>query len=158
MSGDARESSSGKTDPRKKERARELWERLARSRPGPDNRDLIYIARFVPVLSKAAIKSLFTRKLSIEELKELVQHVPRARDAAVKAALKKIDSLSEDDLRFLVTQAKSQDAARALLERNSGDGVIAFVERTIEEFQGKLEDLKKKELTSNVLREIDRLL
>lgn len=147
-----------KPDPRKKARARELWERLAKSRPGPANKDLIYLARFVPVLSKAAVKSLITRKLNVEELKELVQYVPIARDAAVKAALKKAESLSEDDLRFLIIHTQSKEAASALLERNPGDGVIAFVERSVPELEGTLEDMKQQELTAGVLREIDRLL
>ncbi len=158
MTDDAPAASAEKIDPRKKAKARDLWERLAKSRPGPENKDLIYLARFVPVLSKAAVKSLITRKLSVEELKELVQYVPRARDAAVKAALKKADSLSEDDLRFLIIQTKSTEAAKELLERNPGDGVIAFVERNIPEMEGTLEDVKNQELTSAVLREIDRVL
>lgn len=158
MTDDAPAAAADKIDPRKKAKARDLWERLAKSRPGPENKDLIYLARFVPVLSKAAVKSLMTRKLSVEELKELVQYVPRARDAAVKAALKKADSLSEDDLRFLIIHTNSTAAAKELLERNPGDGVIAFVERNIPEMQGTLEDMKNQELTSAVLREIDRLL
>lgn len=158
MTDDAPAGSAEKTDPRKKAKARELWERLAKSRPGPENKDLIYLARFVPVLSKAAVKSLMSRKLSVEELKELVQHVPRARDAAVKAALKKADSLSEDDLRFLITHTKSTEAAKELLQRNPGDGVIGFVERMVPELEDKLEEMKNQELTSVVLREIDRAL
>jgi hypothetical protein len=158
VSDDAPDTPAEKLDLRKKARARELWERLAKSRPGPANKDLIYLARFVPVLSKAAVKSLMTRKLSIEELKELVQHVPIARDAAVKASLKKADSLSEDDLRFLIIHTKSKEASRVLLERNPGDGVIAFVERMVPELEGTLEEIKQQELTAAVLREIDRLL
>jgi len=158
VSDDAPAPVAQKIDPRKKARARELWERLAKSRPGPANKDLIYLARFVPVLSRAAVKSLITRKLSVEELKELVQYVPIARDAAIKAALKKADSLSEDDLRFLIIHTKSKEAARVLLERNPGDGVIAFVERMVPELEGTLEDMKQQELTAAVLREIDRML
>ena len=144
--------------PQKKAKARELWERLANSRPGPDNKDLLYLARFVPVLSSAAVKTLFTRKLSVDELKELVQHVPKAQDAAIKAALKKPDSLSEDDLRFLITHTKSKDAAKVLLSRNSGSAVVAFLERTVEGLRDTLEEIKQKEQTSAVLKEIDRLL
>jgi hypothetical protein len=158
VSDDVPASAAVKVDPRKKARARELWERLAKSRPGPANKDLIYLARFVPVLAKAAVKSLISRKLNVDELKELVQYVPIARDAAVKAALKKPDSLSEDDLRFLIIHTKSKEAAGILLERNPGDGVIAFVERSVPELDGKLEDMKQQELTAGVLREIDRVL
>ncbi|MCH2212252.1 MAG: hypothetical protein MK110_13190 [Fuerstiella sp.] len=158
MSDDASVILSEKIDPQTKAKARELWERLANSRPGPNNRDLLYLARFVPVLSAAAIKTLFTRKLNIDELKEIVQHVPKARGAAIKAALKNAESLSEDDLRFLITHTKSKDAAKVLLKRNSGNTVIAFLERTVEELQGSLDEIKQKELTSVVLKEIDRLL
>ncbi|MCH2200738.1 MAG: hypothetical protein MK102_02105 [Fuerstiella sp.] len=158
MSDDVPATLSEKIDPQTKAKARALWERLANSRPGPNNKDLLYLARFVPVLSSAAIKTLFTRKLNVEELKEIVQHVPKARDAAVKAALKSADSLSDDDLRFLITHTKSKDAAKLLLKRNSGNSVIIFLERTVEELQGSLDEIKKKELTSVVLKEIDRLL
>ncbi len=158
MSESAAESPSNQTDPRRKARARELWQRLLDSRPGPTNGDLIYLARFVPLLSRVAIRSLFSRRLSVEELRELVQHVPKARSAAVKAALKKVDSLSDDDLRFLIIHTKSKEAAQALIERSPTDAVIAFVERTVEELQGTFEELKKKELTSVVMREIDRTL
>lgn len=158
MSEDAPAKPSPKVDPKKKARARALWERLANSRPGPDNRDLLYLARFVPLLSTAAIKTLFTRKLSVAELKELVQHVPKARDAAIKAALKNPDSLTDDDLRFLITHTRSMDAAKLLLKRNPGNSVIAFLERTVESMQGTLDEIKRKELTSVVLKEIDRVL
>lgn len=158
MSDDAPPKPARKADPKKKARARELWERLANSRPGPDNKDLLYLARFVPLLSTAAIKTLFTRKLSVAELKELVQHVPKARDAAIKAALKNPDSLSDDDLRFLITHTKSKEAAKLLLKRNPGNSVIGFLERTVESLQDKLDEVKQKELTSVVLKEIDRVL
>ena len=158
MSDEPSSARSDSVDPKKKARARELWERLANSRPGPANQDLIYLARFVPLLSKAAVKSLVSRKLSVSELKELVQHVPRAQDAAVKAAMKKVDSPSEDDLKFLVTHARSKEAALALLERNPGDGVIGFIERNLPDLSGELDAIREKEQTSVVLREIDRLL
>ncbi len=144
--------------PKKQAKAQELWERLANSRPGPDNKDLLYLARFVSVLSSAAIKTLLSRKLSVDELKELVQHVPKAQDAAIKAILKKADSLSEDDLRFLITHTKSKDAAKVLLQRNSGSAVLAFLERTVEGIRDTLEQIRQQEQTSAVLKEIDRLL
>ncbi len=158
MSDDAPATPNGKADPEKKARARALWERLSNSRPGPDNKDLLYLARFVPLLANAAVKTLFTRKLSVGELKELVQHVPKARDAAVKAALKNPDSLTDEDLRFLITHTKSREAAKVLLKRNPGNAVIAFLERTVEELRDTVEEVKKKELTSEVLKEIDRVL
>ncbi len=158
MSDDVPVTPVERIDPQQKVKARALWERLANSRPGPDNKDLMYLARFVPVLSAAAIKTIFTRKLDVDELRELVQYVPKARDTAVKAALKNADSLSDDDLRFLVTHTKSKEAATVLLKRNSGNAVIAFLERTMEQMQGSLDEIKKKELTSAVLKEIDRVL
>ena len=158
MSDDVPVTPSQKTDPQKKVKARALWERLANSRPGASNKDLLYLARFVPVLSTAAVKTLFTRKLSTDELKELVQHVPRAQDAAVKVALKNVDALSDDDLRFLITHTKSKEVARVLLKRNSGDAVIAFLERTVPELESSLQEIRQKELTSVVLKEIDRVL
>ena len=158
MSDDVPVTPSQKTDPRKKAKARALWERLANSRPGPNNKDLLYLARFVPLLSTAAVKTLFTRRLGTDDLKELVQHVPRAQDAAVKAALKNADTLSDDDLRFLITHTKSKEVARVLLKRNSGDAVIAFLERTVPELESSLQEIRQKELTSVVLKEIDRVL
>jgi hypothetical protein len=158
VSDDVPATPAQKTDPEKRAKARALWERLGNSRPGPTNNDLLYLARFVPVLSTAAVKTLFTRKLSTDELKELVQHVPRAQEAAIKAALKNSESLSEDDLRFLITHTKSKEVAGVLLKRNSGASVIAFLERTVPELEESLRELKQKELTSVVLKEIDRVL
>ena len=158
MSDDVPLMPAKKTDTQQKAKARALWERLANSRPGPDNKELMYLARFVPVLSAAAIKTIFTRKPNVAELRELVQHVPKAREAAVKAALKNADGLSDEDLRFLITYTKSKEAATVLLKRNSGNSVIAFLERTMEEMQGSLDEIKNKELTSAVLKEIDRVL
>lgn len=158
MSSEVPSTPDDKVDPRKKARARDLWERLANSRPGPDNKDLLYLARFVPLLATAAIKTLFTRKLNVEELKELVQHVPKAREAAIKSALKNADNLSDDDLRFLITHTRSVDAAKVLLKRNSGNSVIAFLERTVEELADTLQQVKQKEHTAAVLKEIDRVL
>jgi len=158
VSHDASEKLIEKVSAQQKVKARALWERLANSRPGPDNKELLYLARFVPALSTAATRTILTRKLGIDELKELVQHVPKSRDAAVKAALNNTDNLSEDDLRFLITHTKSKEAAKVLLKRNSGNSVIAFLERTIEELQDSLEEIKQKELTSVVLKEIDRVL
>ena len=142
----------------KKANARELWERLAKSRPGPNNKDLLYLARFVPLLSASAVKTLMTRSLSFEDLKELIQHVPKARDAAVQLALKDPASLSEGDLRFLVTQTQSVEAARLLIRRNPGNAVLGFVERNIEQLRDVVEEVRQKEQTTDVLREIDRVL
>jgi len=147
-----------KASPQQKAKARELWERLAKSRPGPDNKDLLYLARFVPLLSDAGVKTLLTRSLSFAELKELIQHVPNARDAAVDLALKNPDTLSEDELRFLVTQTSSVEAAKVLLRKNSGNAVLSFVERTVEQLKDAVEEIRKKEQTSEVLREINRAL
>ena len=158
VSDDGSPAKSSKVDPRKKERARQLWERLANSRPGPDNKDLLFLARLVPLLSTAAVKTLLNRSVSVEELRELVQHVPKARDAAVTMLLKRIDELSEEDLRFIITQTKSRDAARILIRRNPGDAVLSFVERTVDDMKDIVEAVRKKEATSAVLREIDRLL
>ncbi len=51
MSDESSASAPKKVDPAKKEIALQLWERLGKSRPGPDNKDLIFIARFVPLLT-----------------------------------------------------------------------------------------------------------
>lgn len=143
----------------KKLLARELWERLAKSRPGPTTEELIYLARFVPLLSKSAIKTLGTRKLSLDELKELIQHVPRAKDAAVKMALKLgTDVLTEEDLRFLFTQSRSADVGKVLLKKYPNDANIGLVERTTDELKEYIEKMKQQEPTKSVLREIDRKL
>ncbi|MEZ6063102.1 MAG: hypothetical protein R3C19_22380 [Planctomycetaceae bacterium] len=143
----------------KKEKARELWERLGNSRPGPDNKDLLYLARFVPLLSNAAAKTLLSRKLSLDELKEMIQYVPKAQDAAMKLALKfPPEDLSENDLRFIVTHTKSADAAKVLLKRHPNEAALAFVERTVEGMQETVDRIRAKELTRDVLKEIDRAL
>ena len=158
MSDDGSSATKSKVDPAKKARARELWERLANSRPGPDNKDLLFLARFVPLLSTAAVKTLLNRSVSIEELKEVVQHVPKARDAAVKQILKRADELSEEDLRFVITQTKSMDAAKVLIKRNPGNAVLSFLERTIDGMKEVVNTVRQKEPTAAVLKEIDRLL
>lgn len=158
MSEDGSASGVEKEDP-KKQKARELWDRLAKSRPGPDNKDLIFLARFVPLLSSAALKTLLKRKLTLDELKELIQHAPKARDAATKLALNMDpDDVTEEDLRFIFTQTKSVDVAKLLLKRYPHDANLAFVERTVEGMKDLVEEIRKKETTSAVLKEIDRRL
>ncbi|MEQ9407684.1 MAG: hypothetical protein RIK87_08140 [Fuerstiella sp.] len=151
-------SSEGKADPRKA-LARDLWERLARSRPGPDNKELIYLARFVPLLSSAAVKTLLGRKLELEELKELIQYVPRAKDAAIKIALKQFqDELTEEDIRFIFTQTRSAEVGKYLLKKHPNDANLGLVERTIDELKDVITKMREQEPTKSVLREIDRKL
>lgn len=146
-------------DPGKKELAQQLWERLAKSRPGPDNKDLIYIARFVPLLSSGAVKTLLGRKLSLTELKELIEHVPKAKDGAAKLALQlPAEELGEDDLKFIVTQTHSVDAAKALLKRFPSDLNLALVENNVDGLQEIIDKMRRQESTRDVLREIDRKL
>ncbi|MFY9252146.1 MAG: hypothetical protein WAO83_01730 [Fuerstiella sp.] len=157
------EDSSAAADPRKSapqvKLAKDLWERLAKSRPGPDNKDLIYLARFVPMLSSVAAKTLLSRKLTLDELKELIQHVPKAQDAATKLTIKTYgDELSEDDLRFLVTQTKSVEVGKFLLKRHPNDANLGLIERTLDELKGLVDELRMRESTKNILREIDRKL
>lgn len=143
----------------KKLLARELWERLAKSRPGPSTEELIYIARFVPLLSKSAIKTLAARSLTLEELKELIQHVPKAKDLAIKMALKLgADALNEEDMRFLFTQSKAPEIGKALLKKHPNDANIGLVERTTDELGEYIAKMKEQEPTKTVLREIDRKL
>jgi hypothetical protein len=151
-------SESKKADPRK-DKARELWERLAKSRPGPDNKDLIYLARFVPLLATAAIKTLLNRKLTIEELKELIQHAPKAKELATKRALELgPDEIGEEDLRFIVTQTRSVDAAKMLLKRFPFDTNLGLVERSIPELLSAIEKMRSQPTTSSIMKEIDRVL
>ena len=158
MSEDGSAATPTKSDP-KKDVARDLWDRLRKSRPGPDNKELIYLARFVPMLSTVAAKTLLTRSLNIEELKELIQHVPKAQEAAAKLALKNgADSLSEDDLRFIFTQTKSVDVAKLLLKQHPNDSNLALVERNVEALKDSVEKIRQLEPTKTVLREIDRKL
>ena len=147
-----------KSDPRKAV-AKDLWERLAKSRPGPDNKDLLYIARFVPALSSAAVKTLLARKLNLEELKELIQHVDSARTAATKLAVKSFgDELTEEDLRFIFSQTRSVDIGKYLLKKYPNDANLGLVERSIDDLQDVVDKMRKQETTKNVLREIDRKL
>ncbi|MCA9083418.1 MAG: hypothetical protein KDA81_05155 [Planctomycetaceae bacterium] len=146
-------------DPRKKELAKQLWERLAKSRPGPDNKDLLYIARFVPLLASGAIKTLLTRKLSVDELKELIQYVPKARDIAIKLYLQMgVENAEEEDLRFILSHSASLDAAKVLLKRFPSDPNLILVERTVEELKDVVAKIRKQELTRAVMKEIDRVL
>ncbi|MEZ6124072.1 MAG: hypothetical protein R3C49_12980 [Planctomycetaceae bacterium] len=146
------------TDPRK-ETAKVLWERLAKSRPGPDNKDLMFLSRFVPLLSKSAVKTLLNRKLTMEELKELIQHVPMAKEAATKLALKQYaDDISEEDLRFIFSQTRYPDVGRLLLKRYPNDANLGLVDRNCEELKELVVRIREQEPTKNVLRDIDRLL
>ena len=147
-----------RTDPRRK-LAKELWERLAKSRPGPDSKDLIYLARFVPMLSSVAAKTLLARKLTLDELKELIQYVPKAQEAATKLALKMYaDEFTEEDLRFIFSQTKSVEIGKYLLKQFPNDANLGLVERTCEELQHQVDEIRLREPTKNVLREIDRKL
>ncbi|MEP3478682.1 MAG: hypothetical protein ABJZ55_05500 [Fuerstiella sp.] len=151
-------TSSNPVDPQKL-LARELWQRLAKSRPGPSTEELIYLARFVPLLSKSAIKTLAGRKLSLSELKELIQYVPKAKDIAIKMALKLgADALGEEDMRFLFTQSKAPEIGKALLKKYPNDANIGLVERTTDELAEYIGKMKEQEPTKTVLREIDRKL
>lgn len=158
MSEEGSASPPKKADPRKA-LARELWDRLAKSRPGPDNKELIYLARFVPLLSSAAVKTLIGRKLNLEELKELIQHVPKARDAATKLAIKNFaDDLVEEDLRFIFSQTKAIEIGKYLLKTYPNDANLALVERQSDELKDVVAKIRKQEPTKSVLREIDRKL
>lgn len=143
----------------KKEVAQQLWERLGRSRPGPDNKDLIFIARFVPLLSSSAVKTLLSRKLNMTELKELIEHVPKATETAARLMLQLYqDSLTEDDLQFLVEEAKSADAGKLLLKRFPSDMNLSLVENTIDSLKEAVDRLRSLESTREILREIERKL
>ena len=144
---------------KQKELAKELWDRLARSRPGPNNKDLMYLARFVPLLSSAATKTLLGRKLTLDEVKELIQHVPKGRDAAVKVAIKSYgDELTEDDLRFIFSQTKSVEIGKYLLKKYPNDANLGLVDRTTDELNDVVEKMRGQEPTKAILREIDRKL
>lgn len=139
--------------------ARELWERLAKSRPGPSNKDLMYLARFVPSLSNAAVKTLLNRSLTLEELKELIQHVDHARTAATKVAIKSFgDELTEEDLRFIFSQTKSVEIGKYLLKKYPNDANLGLVERTTEELKDVVEKMRQQEPTKAIMKEIDRKL
>ena len=152
-------SPPAKKDSPKKALARELWERLAKSRPGPDNKDLIYLARFVPALSNVAVKTLLSRKLKLDELKELIQYVESARTPATKLAIKLFgDELTEEDLRFIFTQTRSLDIGKYLLKKYPNDANLGLVERLVDDLADVVEKMKLQEPTKSVLREIDRKL
>lgn len=144
--------------PQKKRVAKDLWERLAKSRPGPDNKDLMFLARFVPLLSTPAAKTLLTKKLTLDELKELIQYVPKAKEAATKLALKLGAELTEDDIRFIFTQTKSAEVGKFLLKRFPNDANIGLVERTIDDLTEFVAEVRDREPTKSVLREINRKL
>ncbi len=159
MSEDGSESSPKKESDPRKALARDLWERLAKSRPGPDNKDLIYLARFVPLLSSAAVKTLLGRKLDLEELKELIQHVPKAREAATKIAIKQhSDEITEEDLRFFFTQTKSAEIGKYLLKKHPNDANLGLVERTVDDLKPVVAKMRQQEPTKTIMREIDRKL
>ncbi len=139
--------------------ARDLWERLARSRPGPSNKDLLYLARFVPLLSSSAVKTLLGRAMTLDEMKELIQHVPKAREAATKLAIKTFsDELSEEDVRFIFSYTRSVEIAKYLLKKYPNDANLGLVERTIDDLSGVITKMRVQEPTKSVLREIDRKL
>lgn len=143
----------------KKELAQHLWERLGKSRPGPEIKDLIFIARFVPMLSSSAVKTLMGRKLSLAELKELIEHVPKATESAAKLALQLYqDELEEDDLKFLVSEARSTDAAKMLLKRFPSDPNLNLIDNTIDSLKDAVKKVREQEPTRDVLRDIERKL
>ena len=153
------ENATTKTTDSQKELAKELWERLAKSRPGPTIKDLMFLARFVPALSSSAAKTLLGRDLSLEQLKELIQHVPKARDKATRLIVKKYgEDLTEEDLRFIFTQTKSLEIGKYLLKKYPNDANLSLTERTCEELKGVVEQMRKQETTKSILREIDRRL
>lgn len=159
MSEDGSASKPRKYTEADKEAARQLWERLAKSRPGPDNKDLMYLARFVPLLSSSASKTLLSRKLTLDELKELIQYVPKAKEAATKLALKMgTDVLTEEDLRFIFSQTKAVDVGKYLLKKYPNDANMALVERTVDDLSDLVEKMRGLEATKSVMREIDRKL
>ena len=143
----------------KKELAQQLWERLARSRPGPDNKDLIFVARFVPSLSSGAVKTLLTRSLTVAELRELIHHVPKAREGAAKVVLEMDPKdLNEEDLKFFFTETKSPELGRVLLKRFPFDQNLLLVENAVDSLKELVEKIRKQETTRDVLREIERKL
>lgn len=159
MSEENSASAPKKPELTKKELAQQLWERLARSRPGPDNKDLIFIARFVPALSSGAVKTLLTRSLTIAELRELIHHVPKAREGVAKVVLEmNPKDLSEEDLKYFFTETKSPELGRALLKRFPLDQNLSVVENAVESLKDMVEKIRKQETTREVLREIERKL
>ena len=148
-----------RVDVSKKDLARQLWERLAKSRPGPDNKDLVYLARFVPLLAMGAIKTLLSRKLTLDELKELIQHVPKAQEGAVQMAIKVYgDELTEDDLRFMVTNSRLPEVAKYLLQRFPTDLNLIQVENTVDGMSEYIQQIRNQEQTRDIMREIDKRL
>jgi len=139
--------------------ARDLWERLGKSRPGPTNDELLYIARFVPLLSKVAVKTLLARTLTVAELKSLIQHVPKAQEAAAKRLLEMPASeLSEEDIKFVFTETKSPEVGMVLLKRYPSNGNLGLVERTTDQLGDLVTQIREQEPTSVILKEIDRKL
>lgn len=159
MSDDGSASVPTGTEVTKKDVARQLWERLARSRPGPDNKELIFLARFVPLLASGAVKTLLGRKLSMADLRELVQHVPKSREGVVKLVLQmSSDDITEDDLRFVLTHTRSEEVGRLLLKRFPLDANLNLVDSNVESLKDLVEKLRQQERTKDVLREIERKL
>ncbi|MBL8818289.1 MAG: hypothetical protein JNL58_19840 [Planctomyces sp.] len=159
MADESSASAPKKVDPAKKELALQLWERLGKSRPGPDNKDLIFIARFVPLLTSGAVKTLLARKLALSEIKELAEHVPRAQEGVIKLVTQMTpDELSEEDLRFFFTHTKSVDIARMLLKRFPTDQNLALVEGRTDALKEAIEKMRLQEKTRDLMREIERRL
>lgn len=158
-SASASETVASKPTEAQKEIARELWERLAKSRPGPTIKDLIYLARFVPVLSSSAVKTLLGRDLSLDQLKELIQHVPKARDKATNQIIKKFgEELTEDDLRFIFSQTRAVEIGKYLLKKYPNDANLGLAERMCDELMETVRQMRQQETTKDILREIDRRL
>jgi hypothetical protein len=159
MADESSASAPKKVDPAKKELALQLWERLGKSRPGPDNKDLMFIARFVPLLTSGAVKTLLARKLAIGELRELAEHVPRALEGVIKLVTQMTpDELSEEDLRFFFTHTKSVDIAKMLLKRFPTDQNLALVEGRTDVLKEAIDKMRQQEKTRDLMREIERRL
>ena len=95
----------------------------------------------------------------MDEVKELLQHVPKAKEATTKLVLKMPpEDVNEEDLRFVFSHSRSVDAARALLKRFPNDSNLGLVERTIDDLKDVIAKMREQEPTKFVLREIERKL
>ncbi|MCA9062524.1 MAG: hypothetical protein KDA96_05680, partial [Planctomycetaceae bacterium] len=103
--------------------------------------------------------TLLNRRLKMEELRELIQHAPKGKEAATKKVLElPPEEVTEDDLKFVFNQTKIPEVGRLLLKRFPTDTNIALVERTTDQLNEIIEKMKGQEPTRSIMREIDRRL
>ncbi len=95
-----------------------------------------------------AVKTLLSRKLTLSEIRELAEHVPRAQEGVIKQVTQMTaEELSEDDLRFFFTHTKAVDIAKMLIKRFPTDQNLSLIESRIDALKEVIDRMRTQERT-----------